>query len=39
MNFTDLDWKEWGERDPYFGVVSHEQFRRDRLAENRAEFF
>jgi len=39
MNFTDTDWKEWGERDPYFGVVTHEKFRRERFAGNKAAFF
>jgi ubiquinone/menaquinone biosynthesis C-methylase UbiE len=39
MNFTDADWKEWGERDPYFAVVTHDQFRKDRFAENTSEFF
>lgn len=28
---TDIDWQAWGQRDPYFGVVPHAQFRRDHL--------
>lgn len=37
---TDQDWQAWGERDPYYGVLTHEQFRRDRLTpESLQEFF
>jgi SAM-dependent methyltransferase len=37
---TDGDWQVWGERDPYFGVIAHEQFRRARLSpQSYAEFF
>ncbi|MCK1396134.1 class I SAM-dependent methyltransferase [Bradyrhizobium sp. 1] len=36
---TDADWQEWGERDPYFGVVTHSQFRKDRFKDNKEEFF
>ena len=37
---TDRDWQKWGERDPYFGVLSSEGFRASNLTqENRAEFF
>jgi SAM-dependent methyltransferase len=37
---TDEDWQVWGQRDPYFGVVAHEQFRRERLSqESYDEFF
>src|ERR1700761_5441489 len=37
---TDGDWQAWGERDPYFGVIAHEQFRRARLSpESYDEFF
>jgi SAM-dependent methyltransferase len=39
MSITDTDWKEWGERDPYFGVVTHPQFRKERLHDSRDEFF
>jgi trans-aconitate methyltransferase len=28
---TDKDWEKWGATDPYFGVLSHEQFRADKL--------
>ena len=37
---TDSDWQGWGERDPYFGVIAHEQFRGPRLSpESYDEFF
>jgi 2-polyprenyl-3-methyl-5-hydroxy-6-metoxy-1,4-benzoquinol methylase len=37
---TDRDWEKWGEQDPYFGVLSAEDFRKSNLSEkNRAEFF
>ena len=37
---TDKDWQAWGQRDPYFGVLSHQQFRRARLtAGSYDEFF
>lgn len=37
---TDEDWQAWGERDPYYGVLSHAQYRRVRLTpESLEEFF
>lgn len=30
---TDNDWKEWGRVDPYFGVITHDEFRRENLNE------
>ena len=37
---TDRDWQKWGEQDPYFGVLSSEDFRKSNLSEkNRVEFF
>lgn len=37
---TDTDWQEWGKRDPYFGVIPREQYRRERLtAAARDELF
>lgn len=36
---TDADWKKWGEQDPYFGVLTHEKFRKTAIAQNQAEFF
>ncbi|HEY3784234.1 MAG TPA: class I SAM-dependent methyltransferase [Steroidobacteraceae bacterium] len=28
---TDSDWQAWGERDPYFGVLTQERFRYENL--------
>ena len=28
---TDRDWRIWGETDPYYGVVSAPQFRREQV--------
>jgi hypothetical protein len=37
---SDDEWQAWGERDPYFGVLAHQRFRRGQLtAAARAEFF
>ena len=37
---TDRDWEKWGADDPYFGVLSSESFRRERLDEDaRRAFF
>jgi SAM-dependent methyltransferase len=36
---TDAAWKAWGERDPYFGVITDERFRRDRLTPQVLETF
>lgn len=37
---TDTEWEKWGQKDPYFGVVSHEQYRSANLsAEALEEFF
>lgn len=37
---TDLEWQRWGELDPYFGVITHDRFRRRNLTpESLAEFF
>ncbi len=40
MSFvSDSDWRKWGETDPYFGVVSYDEFKSDRIAGNRDRFF
>ena len=40
MSFvSDSDWRKWGRIDPYFGVVSFDEFKADRIADNRARFF
>ncbi len=31
MNSTDDHWKLWGERDPYYGVITRPQYRRGAL--------
>src|SRR5918993_1488073 len=37
---SDAAWKRFGELDPYFGVFSHDKFRRENLDESAiAEFF
>lgn len=37
---TDLAWEEWGRRDPYFGVITDQKFRRSKLDDQaRTEFF
>jgi len=37
---TDAEWQRWGELDPYFGVITHERFRRENLDDaTLAEFF
>ena len=37
---SDDEWQAWGERDPYFGVLAHQRFRRGQLTvAAREEFF
>lgn len=37
---TDRDWQRWGEQDPYYGVITSDQFRSESLTpESRAAFF
>ncbi|RNF84267.1 class I SAM-dependent methyltransferase [Montanilutibacter psychrotolerans] len=37
---TDRDWENWGRNDPYFGVISDESFRAERMTDQaRAAFF
>jgi len=37
---TDLEWERWGQRDPYFGVITDPKYRREGLTEEaRSEFF
>jgi SAM-dependent methyltransferase len=39
-HYTDREWEKWGARDPYFGVITSEEFRRDRMTdEGRQRFF
>lgn len=39
MADSDHNWRLWGERDPYYGVLANPQFRKDCIAENRDLFF
>ncbi|MFM7350558.1 MAG: class I SAM-dependent methyltransferase [Erythrobacter sp.] len=39
MADSDDNWRLWGERDPYYGVLTDPRFRRDRIADNRELFF
>ncbi len=36
---TCEEWEAWGERDPYFGVLAHDRFRRSHLNEASLEDF
>jgi SAM-dependent methyltransferase len=37
---TDAAWEQWGQRDPYFGVITNPKFRRNELtADGKHEFF
>jgi SAM-dependent methyltransferase len=36
---TDLEWEEWGRRDPYFGVITDPKFRRPDLTEQAVSDF
>ncbi|SHM56811.1 Methyltransferase domain-containing protein [Cyclobacterium lianum] len=40
MSESISDWKKWGEKDPYYGVLSDEKYRMAQLSEERLkEFF
>ena len=40
MSFvSDRDRRKWGRTDPYFGVVSFDEFKAGRIADNRDRFF
>lgn len=36
---SDRDWKKWGMADPYFGVVTHAEFRREAITEDALQRF
>lgn len=37
---TDEEWEKWGEKDPYFGVITHDKFRKSKITdEDKKEFF
>lgn len=39
MASTDRAWEAWGKNDPYFGVVTSDQYRSDRVEHFKADFF
>lgn len=39
MANSDNNWRLWGERDPYYGVLASPRFRQDSIAANRQVFF
>lgn len=39
MADSDDNWRLWGERDPYYGVLTDPRFRRDSIAAHRETFF
>ena len=38
-SISDRDWQKWGKSDPYFGVMTGSEFRKDQIAENIERFF
>ena len=39
MRDTDADWKVWGAAEPFFGVLSHDRFRRENLTPEALDEF
>jgi 2-polyprenyl-3-methyl-5-hydroxy-6-metoxy-1,4-benzoquinol methylase len=39
MYNTDEHWKQWGDQDPYFAVLSEKKFRKENFEVNLKEFF
>jgi 2-polyprenyl-3-methyl-5-hydroxy-6-metoxy-1,4-benzoquinol methylase len=39
MRATDRHWNKFGEVDPYFAVVTADEFKADKIANNRERFF
>ncbi|MFT3967500.1 MAG: class I SAM-dependent methyltransferase [Sphingobium sp.] len=39
MADSDRNWKAWGERDPYYAVLTHPRFRSEEIEASREEFF
>jgi 2-polyprenyl-3-methyl-5-hydroxy-6-metoxy-1,4-benzoquinol methylase len=39
LNNTDRDWEKYGSSDPYFGVISHNEYRKTNLTDERKELF
>src|ERR1700678_3977041 len=38
-NNTDLDWRTWGDTNPYFGVISHAKFLAENLTDDSLQDF
>jgi len=36
---TDFAWERWGQRDPYFGVLSDQKYRRANISNTKTDFF
>ena len=36
---TDDEWEKWGKKDPYFGVLTDERFRRQNLTDEAKIYF
>jgi 2-polyprenyl-3-methyl-5-hydroxy-6-metoxy-1,4-benzoquinol methylase len=37
---TDAEWEKWGQKDPYFGVLTHDKYRSQNITEEaKKEFF
>jgi 2-polyprenyl-3-methyl-5-hydroxy-6-metoxy-1,4-benzoquinol methylase len=37
---SDASWEKWGKEDPYYGVLTHDKFRRENLDDDlKGEFF
>lgn len=39
MADSDYNWRLWGERDPYYGVLTEPCFRGDNIDQSRTDFF
>jgi SAM-dependent methyltransferase len=39
MTATDKHWERWGATDPYYGVITHEEFRSSRLSDDALDRF
>lgn len=39
MASSDKDWEIWGKDDPYYGVLTHAQFRKGSIDAHKDEFF
>ncbi|MET0382967.1 MAG: methyltransferase domain-containing protein, partial [Burkholderiaceae bacterium] len=39
LHDTDSHWRRWGEEDPYYGVITQDMFRRDKLDDQALQLF